>query len=118
MNAISAAWETRGSTVRSSGMVFSLIKRRLDPRPVIERFFLAGDDRDDDLAPAGAAQGFDALGQLLFGRGEGGAADQLGRNELPFLRLHKDEMAAVVEEISRVSRLEMPRQFEIAVHLV
>ena len=34
------------------------------------------------------------------------------------LRLDEDEMAAVVDQVPRVRRLEMPRHFEIAVDLV
>src|SRR5437763_13817079 len=73
--------------------------------PVGERAFLAGGDRDHELAPAGVAQGGDALLQFLLGRGEGRAADQFRGHEAPLLRLYEDKVAAVVEQIARIGRL-------------
>ena len=103
-------WKTVSRAPKSG-----LCKRRFDPRPIVERGFLTGDDRDHDLVPAGAPEGFDALGQLLLGCGEGGAADQLGGDEFLFLGLYEDEMAAMVSEVARIRRREILRQLEIAV---
>src|SRR5215471_9443163 len=73
-----------------------------DPRPVVDGRFLAGDDGDYDLVPAGAAQCLDALRQLLLGRGKGGTADQFGADKFFFFRLYKREVAAMVEQVTRI----------------
>src|SRR5438105_9590098 len=70
-----------------------------DAGPVVDRALLTGGDRDHQLAPPGVAQRRDPLPQFLLGRGEGRASDQFGGDEALLLRLHKDKVAAVVEQI-------------------
>ena len=61
----------------------------------------------------GAAQGLDALLERLLSGGEGGAADQLGGDELAFLGLDEDEMAAVVGQVASVDGLVTARHLDI-----
>src|SRR5437764_7031679 len=89
-------------------------ERVADAGPVVDRALLTGGDRDHQLAPPGIAQGRDPLPQLLLGRGKGRAADQFGDHEAALLRLHKDKVAAVVEQIARIGRLEAARHLDIA----
>src|SRR5262245_55946080 len=88
------------------------------PRPVLDCALFPGGDRDDELAPAGAAQRLDPLLQLLLACSEGSAPNQLIGDEAAFLRFHKNEMSAVVVEVARIRRLEAARQCDIAVDLL
>jgi len=89
------------------------VERALDARPIFDCPLLAGCNRDDNLAPTGAAHGLYTLLQFLLAGGEGGAADQLGGDEFALLGLDEQEMAAVVGQIARIRRLVMAGHLDI-----
>ena len=59
-------------------------ERAGNPRPIGDRFFLAGQELDGELGVAGAAQCVDAPLDLRLAGRERGGADEIGSDEAPF----------------------------------
>src|SRR5215472_7606237 len=89
-----------------------------DLAPIFDRVFLARQDLDRDLGVAGVAQLREALFQLARGCGEACRADQRGGDERALVGLDEHQMAAVVFEIGRALRPELPRERDIALDCV
>src|SRR5665213_71105 len=84
-----------------------------DPPPILDRVLLSGDDLERDLAVARFGEGGDRGFDLGFAAGDRRRGDQLLGHEAALLGLDEHQVAAVVFEVMRALRPEVPRRFDI-----
>src|SRR3984957_14796895 len=85
-----------------------------EPAPVLDCRLMSGDNRNDELRKTAIAHRGHTLFDVLLHTRECGLADQLRGDEPVLLRLHRDAMTGMVQQIACIRWLEFTRGLHVA----